>query len=320
MTAAWILLVGLSVSVQSTPPGLRDPGPSVALLVRNSCAATLRPGLIRAKPRPVQEATYLHVGDELRCTSRKGQLTVKLNNGQTRDITSADPPFIVKDTLLEEKQRAKGEQVAEVIRHHGDRAGSRGGDSSSRITFPSSGAVVWPQRFVIRWAPELMSGRLRLSVWRTGDKSALWSAADVDARSSALDSPELRAAMTNVAPPQPNAPQLLVLQFVDEKGAGAIPFQVLSTQETLALDRDLMKWDQEKVPLLRLLGRAYSFDTRKLFQEASQEYKAAFELTGSCDMLNEAIAASGRAQDAPQVRQLSSRRATIPGGCEDRYR
>jgi hypothetical protein len=327
MMPVWILLIAALASEQSGSSASGGPAArTVALVESATCSATVKPaGAPRAKPVRVKAGTYLYVGDELRCTSTKGQLTVRLDNGQTREITAADNVFVVKDPIavkdanVEGLRRATEERVARVLRHHGDRAGSRGGDASVRVVFPVASAVVRPQRFVIRWAPALMSGRLRLSVWRLADNQALWTVSDVDPSSGALDSAELKKALAGAIVGQPDTPQTFVLQFADDKGTGAIPFQLLPPTASAGLDNDLAVWDKEKSALLRRLGRAYAFDTRKLFHEAAEEYRAAFELTGSCDMVNEAIAASRRAQDAGQVRQLSARRNDI-AGCDDRYR
>jgi hypothetical protein len=321
MMHVWILLIAALASEQSRSSASGGPpARTVALVESLTCSATLTPARTPgAKPVRLQAGTYLHVGDELKCTSAEGYLTVALNDGRTRRITAADNVFVVKDTIVDGRRRATEERVARVLRHHGDRAGSRGGDASVGVIFPVASAVVRSQRFVIRWTPALMAGRLRLSVWRLADSKALWTVSDVDPSSGALDSADLKNALAGAIVGQPDTPQTFILQFADAKGTGAIPFQLLPPTAAAGLDNDLAVWDGEKSVLLRRLGRAYAFDTRMLFQEAAEEYRAAFELTGSCDMVNEAIAASRRAHDAEQVRQLSARRNAI-AGCDDRYR
>jgi hypothetical protein len=152
-----------------------------------------------------------------------------------------------------------------------------------------------------------------------GAPQALWSETGVDGRRGALESAAARQALVSAAAANPSAQQLYILQLND-KTTTAIPFRVLPPEDARALEGELSLWGKEQSELLRLVGRAYSFHVRQLFWEAAQEYKAALDLTGSCDMLNEAIAAAGRAADDRTVRQLTERRSNFSGGCADRHR
>jgi hypothetical protein len=134
-----------------------------------------------------------------------------------------------------------------------------------------------------------------------------------------LDSSEARERLSNALVAASAASPTFVFQFADDGGVTVVPFRLLTSDAARSLAAELARWDTGESQLLRLLGRAYSFDARELFWDAANEYRAAFEVAGSCDLLNEAIAASSRAGDDEQVRGLVARRASL-SGCTDRFR
>jgi hypothetical protein len=134
-----------------------------------------------------------------------------------------------------------------------------------------------------------------------------------------LDSSEARERLSNALVAASAASPTFVFQFADDGGVTVVPFRLLTPDAARSLAAELARWDTGESQLLRLLGRAYSFDARELFWDAANEYRAAFEVAGSCDLLNEAIAASSRAGDDEQVRGLVARRASL-SGCTDRFR
>ncbi len=336
-----LLWVALWISPQAASRPTAAVRPTAAMLDRVSCQATLRRAG-SARPEPITErtrGTYLFVGDEVQCTSKTGYLTLILSSGEPKLLTSKDgthkvlapadataPPRETRaatpravDSEIEKARKELAAMVARVLSHHGKRAATRGSASAPWIIYPAVNAVVLPERFVIRWNPELTSPQPRFSLWRVGGAQALWSDTQVDGRRGVLESTAAKEALGKAVSGGPNAQQLFVLQ-VQDKEPTAVPFRVLGTEDTQALNQELALWSQEKNELLRLLGRAYSFDVRQLFWEAAEEYRAAFDLTSSCDLLNEAVAASARAGDEAQERKLIERRPSFPGGCTDRHR
>ena len=333
----WIVLGGSpQAAARSASPGQ----PTAAMFDQITCQATLRrAGGARTETVTQQRhgGTYLSLGDQVRCTSQTGSLTLILKAGP-KLLTLKDGPYTVRvdppartapreskpverpvDPDLERAQKERAALVAETLRHHGERGATRGTTSAGTVIYPSANGLAWPAGFVIRWNPELASPKIGLSVWRVGAPNALWSETDVDGRRGLLDSADAKKALGTAVAANPTAQQIYILQFND-KTATAVPFRVLAPEDARALEGELGLWAQEKNELLRLVGRAYSFDVRRLHWEAAQEYKAAFELTGSCDMLNEAVAAAARAGDDGAVRRLTDRRPKFAGGCADRHR
>jgi hypothetical protein len=307
---------------------------TIAMIERTTCDATLeRAGSARSQ-RVDHGGVYLAAGDRLRCTSRSGSIDIR-TGAETRSVTWKDGVYTVQsadpgratagspaqrsaDADAEKKRRAHIAAVDAALRHHGRSAAPRGSGTPVRIIYPPLAGLVWPEQFVIRWRPELSSGKAAVSVWVTGAASPLWSAT-TDGKLGVLDSKAARDALATAGAGAAGS-ATFIFQFADDRGVTAAPFRALSADAARMLTADLAVWESEQSPLLKSLGRARAFDAHQLFWEAGREYDAAYALTGSCDMLNESLAAHQRAADEAQVRVLSGLRAKFPGGCVDRYR
>jgi hypothetical protein len=260
---------------------------------------------------------YLRIGEEIKCMSKRGDITLIQYDGKEKHVTSDLHWFrIPPRPEVRMRQQERPDKIALALEHHGQRAATRA--SNKRVIYPVDDMVVWIESFVIRWKQEPAPGRISLSIWGLGAATPLWKDDDVDGTTGLLDSPAAREALAS-SQSKPDGQQFFILQLDGPTGRTTVPFSVLPLDNTTALKEELKLWDQEKNDLLRFIGRAYSFDQRNLYWEAAREYEEALKLApNSCDLLNEALAANERAVDQEQVRQLKEARSKMPRGCPDR--
>jgi len=81
----------------------------------------------------------------------------------------------------------------------------------------------------------------------------------------------------------------LLLHWQGPGSSNDIPFTLLSEDDEKKLDQELQSWAQVTDSVLARVGRAYSFQSRKLYWEAAQEYEQALKLAPqSCQLLRDA--------------------------------
>jgi hypothetical protein len=309
-----LISLGLAVSAFVLKAAAQEP-PTTAMIDHITCDALWRPSYKATEAEKITEynnrGMYLRGRDEVKCTSKQGNIIIILSDGTSKTVT-ADMDWSSATDIYHQTI------VARALKYHGPRAGTRG--QMSRVLYPHENAVVRPEQFVIRWKPDPNPGKIALSIWALGDRRPRWSDVNIDGSAGLLDSVAARQALEDFVSANPNVELNVFLEFKDNSGTTTtVPFRLLSADESQALTAELKSWDQEQNTLLRSIGRAYSFDSRNLYWEAAREYEEALmEAPRSCDLLNEALAANQRAVDQEHVRQLKEARSKILGGCPDR--
>jgi hypothetical protein len=293
--------------------------PTAAMIDHITCEALWRPSDTSKEFRGITEmydrGRYLRIGEEVKCTSRSGDITLLLNTGEDKHVAFRSDWFAIAPARdVQQKQEQVAELVAKALRHHGPRAGTRA--PAYRVYCPPPDGAARVESFVIRWQPEPTPRTINLSISALGFPEVVWKDDNVNSATGSLDSPLARQALKNLLQGKPDAPLLLTLRFAESE---SFSFSLISAQQAQALEDELKFWDEEHNDLLRFIGRAYSFDQRNLYWEAAREYEEALKLApNSCDLLNEALAANERARDKEHARQLKEVRSKMRGGCPDR--
>jgi hypothetical protein len=314
-------LIALCIAITSfvVHPMAAQQQPTAAMIDHITCDALWRPSDTSKESWGITEVRdrgrYLRIGEEVKCTSKSGDITLLLYTGEDKHVTFRSDWFpIAPAGDVVQKQEKQAELVAQALRHHGPRAGTRA--PAYRVYYPAPDGVARVENFVIRWRPEPAPRTINLSILVLGSPEAIWKDDNVNSASGSLDSPLARQALKNLLQGKPDAQLLLALRFAQSE---SFSFFLISVQQAHALEDELKFWDRQQNDLLRFIGRAYSFDQRNLYWEAAREYEEALKLApSSCDLLNEAIAANERARDQEHARQLKEARSKILGGCPDR--
>ncbi len=307
-------ILGLSLLALALP-ALAGEQPSTAMLDQVQCDAVLRDagtGREFHLSRTHHDGRYLRVGDSVKCNS-DGFLTIMWGSQEIEVKKQASAVKPLADVAVQgERERL----AAEALSYHNSAAGTRG--ASGRILFPVAGSVVWPEDFVIRWRPQTHPGDIALSIYAPGSSQPLWQDREVDGTAGKLESADLKRALTSYRSISPqNA--ILTLEWRSATSGFNVPFSLLTLDQEKALEKELDIWNQTQNPLLRAVGRAYSFASRNLLWDEAQNYEEALKIApASCDLLNETEAAEEQVKNWERVRE--SERSLEAGHCSDRDR
>ncbi|MBV9300965.1 MAG: hypothetical protein JOY62_00230 [Acidobacteriaceae bacterium] len=319
LSAGSLILIGSHLSLCNP-----DNSPTAAILDHIGCKASWRKDS-NSPATPITEThdrgRRLHTGEEIRCDSSDGYMVVIPAIGEPQAISAKAGWFRVPSNPAAEQVQVGStkspaptpseNEIGRALAYHARPAATREG--SSRLIYPVTDSVVLPDRFIILWKPASDSGKIHLQI--SAANKTIWTA-DADVTLGKLDSPEARRALGASQEQSHTNPYSLILQWSTDQAGGRVPFTVISAAEEKNLAQELAFWDRQRNDLLRLIGRAYSFDKRKLYWEAAQESEAALKLAPeSCPLLQAAAAAEENAGNMARVRELRAAIENLPGGC-----
>lgn len=244
---------------------------------------------------------YLSAGETVRCKGR-GSLTVyvpsnpkekrELKVGREGYTAPADRGNVSR--AVRERQEHLERQTSAALQAHGSAAGTRA--AVGRVFFPAPDSVVWPEHFVVRWRRFDSPVRISISLHVGDPPQPLWSAGAVDGQAGQLDSAEAREALMKCRAAKSG--DRMELHWQGPGSSDDIPFTLLSEDDEQNLAQELETWAQLTDPVLARVGRAYSFQSRKLYWEAAQEYQQAIKhAPKSCQLLRDARNAADDASD-----------------------
>lgn len=260
-----------------------------------------------ASGKKLQNPGPISPGEQVRCYSQGGYLIIKLASGEPRLVTSDMDWF----TIPANPQPATDSElrIGLALARHAKPAGTRAG--SSRVIYPAADSAVLPEHFVIRWRPFANPVKISFRILAARSEDPIWTG-DAEDAAGALDSPDARQALLAYRDSSLN------LQWSTAEAGGRVGFSVLSAAEEQSLNQELASWDRDTNVLMRLIGRAYSFDKRKLYCEAAQEDEAALKLAPDyCDLLERTKLAEEKANNTPRVRQLTAAIEALPTACRE---
>ncbi len=249
-------------------------------------------------------ARRLHVGESIRAWRGGLVLLILCGDGGRRELRAADGWFKIPESA----ECRGGEALAE----YGNPGGrDRGGPA---VYSPADDEVIRPEAFTLKWepSPKLRSFTARLV--RNENEQEIWSEPVRDGRSGVLASAAARRAL---ASQRADSRRTVILLRLEPAGGTAvvITFALLSRDDERELTNRLARWDEERSPLMKRLGRAADFALMNMFTEAAAEYEAALEDTPqSRDLLVRTIQAQCAAANAPRARTLKTR---LPKGTPD---
>lgn len=180
-----------------------------------------------------------------------------------------------------------GAGIQGAIENLGRAGGTRGGGAG--IYSPADGGAVRLERLEIRWVGGGKKGTVTLRI-ETEDGVSLWSASPIDATAGkvlpALNEGARKAVGEYRAA---GGAASFTLTMVEENGSRyGVMFHVLTKQSEEELARELAEWDKEGDVLLRVIGRAYVLDRKRLYTEAAEEYEAALKVAPESESLLQA--------------------------------
>ena len=150
---------------------------------------------------------------------------------------------------------------------------------------PSEGSSVRADHFILAWPAQPSSVLLSLQY----DKAVVWKHTESGA-TGRLDSDSVRAALRDLRDKKGGE---VVFQLQDADGNERhASFSLLSVEQERQLESRLAGADSLKDPLVRTLVRGYVLSSHRLFQEAAQEYHAAWQQIPESEALRKAAQAA----------------------------
>ncbi len=236
------------------------------------------------------EGHLLYLGDALRVTG-KGEVVVDLADGTEVDLRHSNEWRTLS--------AGKGEKTVADVREALNEISTLGGTErgiSSPIS-PAEGTAVRADHFVVAWAPK--SSPVLLTLQQGYD--VIWKHTESGA-TGRMASDSVRAALHDIRDKKGGE---IVVQLQDADGdEWRSSFYVLSSDEEKQLEKQLAASSEVRDPLVRTLIRAYQLSSYKLYQEAADEYQAAWRLMPESESLRKAaFAADARAGFSPRPAQ-----------------
>jgi len=257
---------------------------------------------IRLDPRHDQ-ARLLHVGEQVR-SERGGVLQLLLCGGE-KTIRGRSGWFAISATQECPNRKA--------LEEYG-RLGGRDRGETTQIFSPSNHGVITPDLFVIRWIPSAAKCTVSLAIKEIEGK-VLWEEGDIDGSLGLWNSNKARQALTRYRADGEEAP--LLLRLTDSCANQIdITFSLLSARSEASLKEELGRWDKNLVELMVHLGRAYVFESYRIFSGVAEEYEAALKVAPeSHDLLIRTILAhriTGNYAREQELTRRLPRGTTIP--------
>ena len=251
----------------------------IGLLGKITPPVTLHSKTGRVKSlKPSDEGQLVFSGDTLRATGN-GEVSVDLADGTEVTLHPADGWRTLSAGAAEKSVAHVREALNEISTLGGvERA------TPSPLS-PSEGSSVRADHFILAWPAQPSSVLLSLRY----DKSVIWKHTESGA-TGRLDSDSVRTVLRGL---QDSNRGEIVFQLQDADGNERhSSFSLLSVEQERQLESQLALADGLKDPLVRTLVRGYLLSSHRLFQEAAQEYHAAWQLIPESEALRKAAQAA----------------------------
>jgi len=247
-------------------------------------------------------AKRLYHGQQVRCQSH-GELRLLLN-GKPKRITGPSSWFTIPPRAFN-----LAVPIQRALDEYGRISGRDRGEQTS-IFSPSAHSVVIPDRFAIRWVPDIAKCILSFSIYEP-DGVKVWSKDDVDGTTGLLESEESKKALKKYRTESGQGP--LTLRLTDSCANNlSVTFSLISMESEASLKEELKFWDDQNGPLLTHLGRASVYERYRMFPQAADEYEAGLKnAPESRDLLIRTILAHRNTGN--QVRELELSKRLPPG-------
>jgi hypothetical protein len=168
---------------------------------------------------------------------------------------------------------------------------------------PADGSSVRAENLVLRWSPNFAAVALTLS---SSSGKALWTQTLQNGGAGELLSVSARAAVVDV---RDHGGGEIDFHLQDANGNELqSTFYVLSREEENNLQTRLVGWDRVGDSMIKALGLAYVFSSRKLYDEAANQYRLALEQSPKSQVLRRmAHEADLRAGNVKRSREFEGR-------------
>lgn len=237
----------------------------------------------------------LREGESVRCG--QGGFLELVISGKTIKIKES------KDWIPIRAVPSASPEVVKAIDSYGH-VGGRDRMIASAIFSPTPGNAVRAKWLEFRWRPAPTLGPVTLVIEDAAGHQ-VWRQQGIDGASGHFTSEAARKALANYR----NAKQELSLTMLDTgKNETRLYFNLLSSQDEEALDRDLRTWKKDGKRLIDYIGRAYVLDHYRLCAEVAQEYESALTLAPeSHDLILATIQAQSCTGNLARMNELKRR-------------
>ena len=299
-------VVLFAVAVMLAAPGLHArQARAVGVVLEVAGAVFLRPATTGQEvqlDRVKDVARALLEGQAIRC-GPGGRVKMRLASGP-KTLTAEEGRFELRyPSGATSTQQATLAALNAYARPGGTRA------LGATIFSPAHDALVRLDTLEVRWTPP-HSTSLLTAVLRTSSNRDVWSLGDLSpsaGRLTAAATTALRAAIAQFRASNPVESWSLALRH-SVGTIGVSTFRLLSRDDEMQLAARLREWDQEPEPIARAIGRAHEFATRRLYNDAADEFDRALASAPASEaLLRAAIAAHDRTGNELRVRELNAR-------------
>ena|SRR5579871_5577969 len=268
---------------------------------RDKAPLQLDPRKDRAKPLYFREWIKVNPGSKLCIVDLRGKQAVE---------QTLQTPVHGKAQWVTLPHRATEEQARlwKALKAYAA-LGGRNKGGGSQIFSPAQHGVVRPETLVLRWVPIMPAMHVTLTI-TDRQKHEIWRQKNIDSGSGLLVSETAQDALKRYRSGGHNGELTLALADGTNKPV-AIRFLLMDPRAENALQTELASWDKQQ-GLICHLGRAYTFTTFDMYNDAADEYEAALrEAPESTSLLIAAIVTQEDIGNFPRGKELRMR---LPAG------
>jgi hypothetical protein len=331
-TLAWILLMTTCVAVSLKFQRLTvaqegtAKGETIGYVRTLKGKAYVKQNARSQRAESLSDYHPLQVGQVLTC-ERGSTLIINLpcqGSEDARDIpVRCNAPFTVTSdgTCSTEQERTNREQldkyaflggrkarVKVALSNYNPQAKRRKGDLSTLFS-PANLSAVSVSTIALLWNPRPTLRSFSITVEDSAGNQ-LWQGKVADGSSGRIDARSLEDLKHSlIAYRDSGKAGELILKLLDARGVESQQsFSLLSVKEEADVRNELAAWETEGDSFIRYLGRIYTFNSHKMYNEAAYEYDSALEklpnARRSPDLLLAAIDAQSRVGNSNREKEL----------------